>query len=691
MKMQAETALPDWRKNVFAFSVLFLLVVITYSNTIDASWHFDDINNIVDNRPLHLTEFSFENIKKTFFASWDGKGKLYRPVACLSLAINYYFGGAEVAGYHAVNLIIHYFSACFLFLFMANTLRLPLLTPEFQSKAYFIALLSTAFWAVNPVQTQAVTYVVQRMTAMSGVFCIMAMYFFVKGKGSLGKSTRIIHYTVCFSCGLLALGSKENAIMLPLTLLIYDLLLVRGATRRNLGRYALYGILALTACTLLVLLLQGPSFLNPERLVASYQNRGFTLWERLLTESRVILFYVSLLLYPMHGRLCLEHDITLSTGLLSPVSTLVSILAICGIVALAIYWARKRPLISFSILFFFMNHLVESSILPLELIFEHRNYFPSMLFFVPAAILLHEALTYFAHKPFFRFSLSAFVILILVGWGHSTYVRNAVWKTDETLWSDCIIKYPHLSRPHHNLGVYYERMEKFPEAVSEYRKALTKENRNNLVWRNWTYYNLGAIYQKLHQDEKALFYYDQAQKYQPHFAPTHLAKGVIFMRNRRYEEAGAAFQKAIQSDPKNASAYGNLGFLSLVVGEPEKAMATLVLASSLEPKNSQILRHMGIAHKLQGDTEKALMSFRKALTHDETDPFVLLNLAALYKEKGMDEAKNDTMARFHRVFEGKNADLGRFMERLKPEPGIDDALSSHRMDLLLLLSNAQRN
>ena len=378
--------LSSCRKNVFAVVALFIIVFTVYSNTFNASWHFDDENNILNNKPLHLTELNLQNIKQTFFANWNGSGKLYRPVACLSFALNYYFGGTEVYGYHLINLIVHFLASVFLFLFVYQTLHLPAMKARYGPKAYFVALLSAVLWAINPVQIQAVTYVVQRMTSLAGLFCIMSMYLYVKGRTSGPKLLRSAHYFLCVVCGMLAIGSKENAVMLPVVILLYDLFLIQGITKRNLIRYSLFLSIAVLVCLALALLIAGPSIFNPSNLMSGYQNRGFSLWERLLTEPRVILFYISLLLYPMPDRLCLEHGITLSTSLITPISTIMSIVAILLILGLAVVGAKKWPLISFCVIFFFLNHLIEASVFPLELVFEHRNYLPSMLFFVPLAI-----------------------------------------------------------------------------------------------------------------------------------------------------------------------------------------------------------------------------------------------------------------------------------------------------------------
>ena len=689
--IQPENSLSERRKKFFSFFALFILVLVTYSNTFDVPWHFDDTSNILKNKPLHLSELSIENIKNTFFASYDGKGRLYRPIACFSFALNYYLHGENVFGYHIVNFVTHVLSACFLFLFIYYTLNLTTIKTKFHSNAYFIALLSTAFWAVNPVQSQAVTYVVQRMTSMAGLFSIMSMYFYLKARVSVLKNQKMLYFAGCCLFGALALGSKENTIMLPVTLLIYDLILIEGISKNRLKKYAFFTLLVLCLCIVVALLLAGPSLFSFKNLVSSYHNRGFNLTERLLTEPRVILFYISLLLYPMPDRLCLEHGITLSTGLFTPISTLFSIVAILLMLGAAILYTKRAPLISFCTIFFFLNHLVESSVLPLELIFEHRNYFPSILFFVPFVVLIQMTFFYFSRRPLFQFVLSAFVILILVGWGHSTYIRNAIWRTHKSLLLDCVTKDPELHRPHHNLAVYYEKNNMLGKAISEYLTALKMENSNNQAARNWTYYNLGTIYRKLHQDEKALNYYNQAQKYNPNFAPTHVGKGLLFMRKGKYKEAKSSFLKAIKSDPARASAYGNLGFLSLLAGSTDEAIKWLKMAVMKKPKNAKAMRHLGIAYELKGDTIKAFVQFKKSVSIEPNDLFTLLNLATIYDEKGMTADKNKTITKFFAVLERAKMTIQRFKESLKSKPGVDDFLAAHRKRLIKTLEKAQEN
>ena len=189
--LKSDIYLSECRKKTFVFITLFIIILSIYSNTFKASWHFDDIPNIIENRRLHVTELSWSNIKGAFFAAPRSPGELYRPVACLSFALNYFFGKDNVSGYHIVNISIHFLAAIFLFLFIYNTLNLPLLKAKYSSNSYFIALLSTTLWAINPLQTQAITFIVQRMASMAGMFYIISMYFYLKGRTATKNNVKI--------------------------------------------------------------------------------------------------------------------------------------------------------------------------------------------------------------------------------------------------------------------------------------------------------------------------------------------------------------------------------------------------------------------------------------------------------------------------------------------------------------------
>ena len=188
---------------------------------------------------------------------------------------------------------------------------------------------------------------------------------------------------------------------------------------------------------LLTLAVQGPETFGTDSLMKGYAKRDFTLGQRLLTEPRVIVFYIMLLIFPYHKLLSLTHVVPLSSGLLNPPETLVSLLIIGIILTLAIMNIKKHPFIAYCVFFFFLNHLVEGTVIPLELVYEHRNYIPSFFFFVPLAILIIHAYRYWL--KYLAVVGTALVVLFL---GYNTYTQNSVWETDLKLWSDVCRKSP---------------------------------------------------------------------------------------------------------------------------------------------------------------------------------------------------------------------------------------------------------
>ena len=597
-----------------------------YSNTFHASWHFDDEINILKNEPLNLNELSCQNLKKTFFASLDGSKTIYRPIACLSFALNYFFAKDNVFGYHVVNLSIHVLAAFFLFLFLYHTLNLPLLKARYGPNSYSIALLATVLWAINPVQIQAVTYIVQRMASMAGMFYIISMYFYLRGRTSEHRVLQSLYFSLCFFAAALAFGSKENAAMLPMSIFLFDLLLIQGLTRENIKRNSIVLLVLIFIPLILALVLNGPSIFSIEHLLSGYEKRAFTLMERLLTEPRIILFYISLLLYPMPDRLCILHDISISHNFIDPPTTIVSILIILGILFLSIVKSRQWPFISYCIIFFFINHLIESSVFPLELIFEQRNYIPSMLFFVPVAILLLMALQRLSEKRSMQVIISIFIILVLVGQGHSTFVRNAIWKTGESLWMDAVDKNPKLPRPYHNLAKYYGDMGYREKETNLYHKALTSKRGPHYISHHMTHYNLALAYISIDQKEKAIEHLRKTIELAPGFSSAYNNLGVLMIKQGKYDEAIDNFMRALAYDENNATAHNNLAFVLLKRGRLEEALSESKKALTLQEDFTRAFYNLGIIYKHKKRFSKAKHYLGLALKKRRKDIMTRLHM-----------------------------------------------------------------
>ena len=682
LNLQPEGNLSSCRKYVFAFIALSIVILTTYSNTFHSSWHFDD-EKILKNDQLHLTKLNWQNIKKTFFSLPKQPGKLYRPISSFSLALNYYFSKGKVFGYHLVNVIIHYITAVFLFLFMYNSLNLPIIKEKYSNHSFSIALLASLFWASNPIQTQAVTYIIQRMASMAGMFYIISIYFYMKARIAEIPHIKIIFLSLCVIAGLMAMGSKENAFMLPVSIYLFDLFLIQGLTKETLKKNVKPAslIIFLIICigiTYYFLSDQDPSILS------LYRERTFNLKERLLSEPRIILFYLSLIYYPMPMRLSIDHDVTISKTLLSPPTTLFSIVFIVVILFFAFYLSRRRPFIAFSIIFFFLNHLIESSFLPLELVFEHRNYIPSMLLFIPVVVLLLTAIKYYSSRKPLQIVIIIFIICVIVGQGHSTFIRNALWKTEESLWMAATDKAPELWRPWHNLGKYYGEKNMHKEALAHYLTALQKKIVINPLDKHLTLYNIGVEYHKMGQKDKALLYYLKTEQIYPPLPTMHNNKGVLLAEKGRGEEAIYEFNEAIRYNKNLHQAYSNLGFLLLKMDRIEEAIQQLEMALKLKPDNVSYLLRLGYAYRKKGVYGKAFIQYTRAQELAPHDARILLYLSEIYLIKGMNVQADRSLEQFIEI--SKDTDLRVLLEEIIEKGEKFDKIQVDKKVLLRLLS-----
>ena len=623
------------KAHLFLALGLAFLVFLIYSNSLDCSWHFDDANNIVFNANLHLEELSWASIKKTFYSHLLNPQDLYRPVSCLSFALNYYFGGLEVRGYHLVNIGIHLLASFFLYLFISQVLLLPKLRKRYGAQSHFIALLSAALWAIHPIQVQAVTFIVQRMASLAGLFYIMSMTFYVKARVADGGWRRVLFFLLCLMTFVLALGAKENAVLLPLTLFLLEVLLVQERPGFWLPKKAwkiLAGIAVLFTLSLAALHYAGAVNLNS--FLAGYDHRPFTLSQRLLTEARVVMFYLSLLVYPIPSRFSIAHSFEISDSLFSPFSTFLSLLSILGLLTAAFLLARKQPLLSFSILFFFLNHLVESTVLPLELVFEHRNYIPSMLFFVPWGIGLCYLLYVYPSTKRIAPVLVAFAVAIVIAFGHSAYVRNFVWKNDWTLWSDAVQKAPDQFRVHHNLGLYYQEQGNLREAVREYERALASKefHRNDEMLP--TYFQLAKYYDDSGNLEKAKVFYQNVLSISPEFPQALGNLASLFDREGNQEKADEYLMRALSADPDNAHINFNMGLHSLRKGNPYNALKYFNRAKKGKDLKQPSTRYQGIALKQMGQLGTASLYLNESVKLDSDDMIARLHLLEISLKAG---------------------------------------------------------
>jgi len=606
-------------KCVAGLLILAAMIFLAYMNTFQASWHLDDFPNIKKNTVLHISNLEFKSLFQTFYSSPTKPGvlgrKLYRPVPCLTFALNWYFGKDRVWGYHLVNTAIHMLTAWLLFFTVLNLLKTPNLIDKFPSGQHVIAFLAAAMWALNPVQTQAVTYIVQRMASMAAMFYILSIFFYLKFRLDDSAVKRIAFLLGCLMGLILAMGSKENTITLPAALWLIEVICFQDLDRRQTKRNLIWGAIAVG----IVLVGIGLLFATPGRLswiVNGYANRPFSLSERLLIEPRILIFYLSLIFYPIANRLSIVHDVEVSTSLLQPWSTLPSILLVVALIGFGLSQVRRRPLVALAILFFFLNHVVESSILPLELIFEHRNYLSSLFLFIPIAVGFSRIFEYYGTKSSGMKRIVAAGIVFLIGCLISgTYIRNLAWATERTLWEDAMRKAPNSNRPLHNLAWgYYTKKGQYDKALELYQKSLDRQQITSHA-KSLALSNMALIYLHRKDFSKAKLLWKEALELNPglDIIRHRYVMGLVEMAD--WDTALYHVNLLLAKYPQHIDYNYMKGRIMLNQGDYDSAQHHFLAGLKLKPDSTEIMLNLGICYYLKRKPERAEAVFRNALAH----------------------------------------------------------------------------
>ncbi|VAX07699.1 hypothetical protein MNBD_GAMMA26-813 [hydrothermal vent metagenome] len=416
--------------------LLIAMLAITaavYYPGLGGDFMFDDAVHISQNQLVEIDSLAPDQL----YQAWNSSAFSFpssRPLSMLTFGLNHVFTGFDPYWFKVTNLLIHLLCGILLFLLTRITAQLFARTggiPLIASRINWWALAAASIWLLHPINLSPVLYIVQRMAGLSTLFLLMAMVAYVHGRMRLldgtGGTLAILLFTPAL--GALAFLCKENAALLPGFLFVLEATLFRFKTatpkgRRLLQIYFLLGLALPLAAVVIYLLL------HLEWLSGNYGNRPFTLLERLMSEARAMWFYLQMIFGPDNTQLGFYHDdFKISHSLLNPPTTLFAILGIIGLITLAVWQRKNAPILTFGILFFFVGHAMESTIIPLELIFEHRNYMPSIGLFI--------ALSYYLIVvPDIRWQryCSIFVfILFVMACANSTHDRAQDWKDEVTM------------------------------------------------------------------------------------------------------------------------------------------------------------------------------------------------------------------------------------------------------------------
>ena len=565
---------------------MFLAAVTTlvYSNTFSAPFHFDDNINIVDNPQI-------KNLNN--FSNWSSS----RYVGFLSFGLNYHFGELDVVGYHLLNLLIHianafliYFLILLLFKIPINSSQIQHPSPSISDPSFLIALVTASFFTIHPIQTQAVTYIVQRFASLATLFYLLTIVFYLKWRLSTSASSgesrggqKWLWYAAAILSTILAMKTKETSFTLPFMILLVEFVFFRPIARKIWLTFLPFTL------TLPIIPLSVSGALGEGEADFLSASDEITRQDYLLTQFRVIITYLRLLILPINQNL--DYDYPIYRSFFEP-AVLLSFLFLSLLFGSAVYLLiagsrfMVRPfsqLISFGILWFFLTLSIESSIIPIgDVIFEHRLYLPSIGAFLVIVVIGYQCFIFLSSKlqPHegtaprkYPVLIAAAFLLLLVPLGILTYQRNFIWQNQIRLWNDTISKSPNKPRPHYNLGHAYQKLGNIDEAAFRYHKVIDLDPNHA-----WARNNLGEIL---------------------------LDRGEI-------ETAIVEFKKVTALDPRLAEGHSNLASGYVLIGLTDKAITEYEAALKLK-KDSRIAYNLGLAYQHTGRIQKARRAFEHAL------------------------------------------------------------------------------
>lgn len=431
-----------------------------YLPNLNGGFVFDDYPNFAANPDVKLTSLDVAGWLDVLFSGWSGP--LGRPVAMLSFALNYYLGGLESFYFKFFNLGLHLLCGLLCWRLALGLLRrVPNCT---DSTARYAAAATAAIWLLHPMHLTVVLYTVQRMTSLSTLFCLAGMLCYLSGRERVvrqqpGAAWRIMVAFALFTP--LAILSKENGALLPLYLLLIEVYFFRAG---NFGRLPGHWLTGTFACTVLLPVLAATVWVYwrwDTLHVGVYREYDHGPGSRLLTQTRVLWQYLQMIFLPASDWFTLHHDdIRISWNLWTPWTTLP---ATAGMVGLAIgaWLLRKRAQVaSFGIALFLVGHLVESTVLPLEAVYEHRNYLPAFGLLLVLCYYFSRPHPFPATLPLRRLALPVLAVLCAL----VTWPRADAWGRGQPYVSLYELQHnPRSARLHTDLAAYYAHRHVAPD------------------------------------------------------------------------------------------------------------------------------------------------------------------------------------------------------------------------------------
>jgi len=570
--------------------VLSVVALAAYGPSFRGAFVFDDLPHIVHNRAIR----SLGDLVPQLL--WNN-----RPVVFVSLWLNFRLGELDVFGYHVWNFTVHLLAGLILFGLVRRTLRLPSVAGRFRDSADMVAFAVALLWLIHPLQTQAVTYVIQRCESMMGLFFLVSLYSLLRGSQSARPWP---WYALGVASGWLGMGCKEVMFTAPLVLLLYDRIFCssswREVFRRRWGFYAAF----VPAMIWIVAVIVKLTVLVP---AAESRSSGPSAVEYLGSQPSIILYYLRLSILP--DRLCFDYRWPVGEGWARVVlpGLVVLGLLLAALVALCVW-----PRIGFLAISFFIILAPTSSINPIhDLAVEHRMYLPLALILFLGVLGFDALIRREVPTPKHRAVIYAGVLLVFAAaWTERTRARNLLYTKPDALWKNVLAHAPENARAYNNLGCYRWKAGEREAAVALFRHAIELDPRFIEA-----YCNLAEACDYNEQWDEGIALMERAKNMAPGNGVLYCVLGHLRERRGDTAEALANYRRAVELSPEYGRANYRLGSLLARQGQCEEAIGHFRAALKVRPGHVGCHFRLAWACQRTGRFEDAIEHYQRALQY----------------------------------------------------------------------------
>lgn len=605
----------DWR------CLLVLLViaagVFAYYSSFDGKLVFDDEKHITDN----------QRIRDVYPLSETMNGR--RPLVDLSLAINRHYGlkddGLDLWGFHAFNLGVHLLAGLTLFGIVRLTILRGPFNERVQAAAPWFALAVATIWVVHPLQTQSVTYLIQRGESMMGLCYLLTLYGVVRGASS--KYAPLWYASAVMACAV-GMGCKAIIVTAPLVVLIYDRVFLSKSLSELLSRrWLLYLGLTATFSVLFFLgVVGGVLSTDIKGATVGFSVPDVTPLVYLVSQPGVIAYYFKLSFWP--HPLCLDYNWPVAQRFLD---VLLPALVIVPLIAGTIWGFLRKPWVGFVGAWFFIILAPTSSFIPIkDLLFEHRMYLPLAAIIVIVVALAYRALIHLSEQGLLQTSGrrtfgTILVIGVVASLTYATFQRNTDYHDALGMWRDVIEKRPKNHRAHLGYGTAVFALgeqarddkdratarQHFIDAESAFREAVRLKKSYADAW-----YNLGNALNENEKPTEAIAAYRTSMQFKSRNAKSHYNLANVLKDLKRYDEAITEYRIAIDCNRNHIQAHVNLANTYKLLRRFDEAVAIYLKALQINAEHANTHHNLGDAYFLLGRYDEALSEFHLAMRYN---------------------------------------------------------------------------